>query len=111
MAGSVTIQGNLTGLPLGQLNIGPFTLSGNSGNNLQSSATTFASVPTWAAGVIIIPNPSNAVGLTLKGVTGDTGIALSLTSPSLLEFPATPPASFGITAASNFTTITEIVFY
>lgn len=118
MAGSVVIQGFLTGTPSGSLNVGPFTLQANSGNNLQIQSLTLASgantitIPTWATGMLIIPNTSNAVGLTLKGVTGDTGVPLSLTNPTgPIEFPATPPASIVLTAASLFVTITSIVFF
>jgi hypothetical protein len=117
MAGQVTIGGQLTGVPLGQINLPPFTIVANAANNLAQSSITLASgfnsisVPTWAVGVIIIPSVTNAVAMTLKGVTGDTGIPLSLTAPSCLSFPATPPATIGITSASAGATITEVVFF
>jgi hypothetical protein len=118
MPGQVTVGGFLSGTPLGQVNVGPFSLTMNGANNLQMLPITFVSgfnsitVPSWATGMILIPNTSNAVGWTLKGVTGDTGVPLSLTNPTgPIEFPASPPATLGITAAANFTTITEIVFF
>lgn len=117
MAGTVTIQGQLTTLQQGTVQVGPFTLTANATSNFAASETTLASgantitVPTWAAGCIIIPPTTNAVALTLKGVTGDTGILLSLTLPSLVMFPATPSASFVITAASLTTAPTSVVFF
>ena len=51
-------------------------------------------------GATIIPPPGNTQALTLKGVAGDTGIAMHLTDPCSISFPvAAPPASFVINAA------------
>lgn len=118
MAGTVTVGGFLNGLPIGQLNVGPFSLTANNGNNLQATSVTLASgantitVPSWAVGMLIIPNTNNTTGLTLKGVTGDTGIALSPANPTgPVMFSASPPANFVLTAAALFTTITQVVFF
>ena len=59
-------------------------------------------------GVITV---ANTVALTLKGVTGDTGILMSLTQPTVLTFPGTPSASFVITAASLTTGVTAVIFF
>jgi len=48
-------------------------------------------------GVVLIPPTSNGQTITLKGTSGDTGIALSLTEPTVLTFPVAPPSSFVIT--------------
>lgn len=53
-----------------------------------------------AGGVILIPPAGNTIAITLKGVTGDTGLTLSLTAPALLPFPVSPQSSFVITAAN-----------
>lgn len=65
---------------------------------LSISAATFTavSVPTKAGGVVIQPPASNTQTITLKGVTGDTGVLLSKTAPTTLTFDTTPPASIGI---------------
>lgn len=116
MAGSVTIAGLLTGTTAGTQYPGPYTLTPNAAGNYAVTETTLASgantitVPTWAALCIIAPPITNAVALTLKGVTGDTGILIDLTSPSLLNFPSTPPASFVVTAASLTTAPTTFIF-
>jgi hypothetical protein len=116
MAGSVTLQGLLTGTTAGTQYIGPYTLTPNAAGNFAVTELTLASgantiaVPTWAEFCVIVPPPTNAVALTLKGVTGDTGIPLSLTVPSELAFPATPPASFVVTAASLTTAPTTFIF-
>jgi hypothetical protein len=39
--------------------------------------------------VTIVPPASNVVTLTLKGVTGDTGVPLHLTDPTSFAFPST----------------------
>jgi hypothetical protein len=50
--------------------------------------------PTGADGVVIFPDPANAQTLTLKGVTGDTGLALNTKAPSVI----TCAANVGVTA-------------
>lgn len=49
----------------------------------------------------IVPPPGNTQTMTLKGVTGDTGIALHKTDPSTVTFDSPPPVSFGITAGGT----------
>lgn len=57
-----------------------------------------------AAGMFILPPVGNGTTLTLKGVTGDTGIAIAFTgAPSFISFAATPPTSFVLTANSTLT--------
>lgn len=50
-------------------------------------------------GVTIIPPAGNTQTLTLKGVTGDTGVPLHLTDPSSLGL-ATTASTFVITAGA-----------
>ncbi len=113
---SLNIQGVVTGLNVGSYTVGPFTIATNASGNTATTALTLASgantitVPSWASCCIIAPNSSNAVALTLKGVSGDTGIPLDLTAPSLVNFPGTPPASFVVTAGSTAATVTEFIF-
>ena len=57
--------------------------------------------PNDAVGVTIVPPDDNAVTLTLKGVTGDTGVPLSLVDPSSLGLAS--DAAFVITAGGNVT--------
>jgi len=71
---------------------------------LASGANTIT-VPTGGTvptAVTIIPPASNAVQLTLKGVAGDTGIALHLTDPTVIAL-ASSVVSFVINAASSCT--------
>lgn len=63
---------------------------------LVSGANT-VTAPTGAVGVTIIPPAGNTVTLTLKGVTGDTGIALAVASPT----------SLGISGVSTFVITTN----
>lgn len=59
-----------------------------------------------AAGVFIVPPAGNGTTLTLKGVTGDTGIPIAFTgAPTLLSFANPPPTSFVITASSTLTNL------
>jgi hypothetical protein len=49
----------------------------------------------------IIPPSGNVVTLTLKGITGDTGVGLHLTQPTSLALAT--GAAFGITAGATVT--------
>jgi hypothetical protein len=73
---------------------------------LASGANTIT-VPTGGAtpkGVIIVPPSGNTQTLTLKGVTGDTGVALHATDPSYVSLAATQ-ANFCLTAGGTVTGI------
>ena len=59
--------------------------------NLASGANTLTA-PTGGTTpkcLIIIPPPGNTQTLTLKGVTGDTGVAMHLTDPTLVSLAGT----------------------
>lgn len=55
---------------------------------------------TQPTAVTIIPPAANTVALTLKGVTGDTGIPIHLTDPTTIAIPSSS-TTIGITAAST----------
>jgi hypothetical protein len=116
MAGIVSIAVQLSGVPEGTIN-NSSSIAGNSSNEHTTTSLELASgantitVPSWAQGAIIRPDPTNAVAMTLKGVSGDTGIALDLTGPSLINFAASPPANFVLTSAGSTSTYTSIEFF
>jgi hypothetical protein len=68
--------------------------------NLTTGANTIT-VPTNAVAVTIIPPALNAVTITLKGVTGDTGIALNLTDPTSIGLSSV--STFCLTAGNSIT--------
>jgi hypothetical protein len=117
MAGAINVVGTLSGLPQGSVNVALPPIIPSSSNLYAETTVVLASgantvtVPTWAVGCIITPPTSNTVALTLKGVTGDTGILIGLNAPLMLSFPATPPTSFVITAASITTGDTSVAFF
>lgn len=118
MGGYAAISGLVYGTPAGTVTIGPYTIAANALADFSSTASTPTSpgnttvnVPSFAAGVILVPNTANTAALTLKGIAGDTGIAISPNNPSLLSFPTSPPASFVITAGSGYTGLLQIIFF
>lgn len=68
---------------------------------LSAGANTIT-VPTGATGVTIIPPTGNVVTLTLKGISGDTGIPLALASPTSIGL-ASGSSSFVLTAGGTVT--------
>jgi hypothetical protein len=117
---TITISGSINGLPSGAKTIGPIRTVSAAANGavqelvLQSGANTIT-VPTLPAtsGCIIQLPAANTQVVTLKGVTGDTGIALGKTTSHLITWdPVAPPANFVLTSAATQTgLITEITFF
>lgn len=68
--------------------------------NLSTGANTITPPP-GAIAVTIIPPANNSVQMTLKGVTGDTGIALALLGPSSISLNSV--STFVLNAASGIT--------
>jgi hypothetical protein len=84
--------------------INPASPGGSVVVNLASGANTIT-VPTGGATVVaatIIPPAGNTIQITLKGVTGDTGVALHLTDPTSLGLAASQ-TTFCLTAANTIT--------
>ena len=74
-----------------------FTLS--AGNNTITLPTGGSAVKS----ATIIPPTGNTQTLTLKGVNGDTGIALHKLDPTVVSFDTTPPANFVLNAGGTIT--------
>lgn len=117
---TVTIGGNILNDPTGSRVIGPISITSAAANGqvtgvvLQAGANTIT-VPTLPAptGCIIQLPSANTSVCTLKGVTGDTGIAIGKTGVFMLCFdPLALPANFCITSVSTQTgLVTEIIFF
>jgi len=115
MASSITISGVKPGVGAGPQTIGPLTITANASIGavtdivLASGANTIT-VPAGSTAMVIVPPTTNTQTLTLKGVTGDTGVPLSPTQPSVISFPASAPSTVVLTAGALFSGITEISF-
>jgi hypothetical protein len=68
---------------------------------LASGANTITP-PAGATAVTIKPPSGNAVTLTLKGVTGDTGVGLHLTDPTSIAL-ASAASTFCLTTSNTVT--------
>lgn len=105
---SIVVSGTITGLPTGEDRLGPFTLtsaasSGQTQVLVLASGTNTITVPSLPAtsGCIIVLDPTNTIVTTLKGVAGDTGIAIGKTTKTVLNWdPTAAPASFVLSSAS-----------
>lgn len=79
-------------------------LSGNSpGSAALVTGFNSIAVPATALGVTIVPPPGSAVTLTLKGITGDTGIPIDPANSTRLKWTAGQVATLGIAAGANVT--------
>lgn len=115
--GNVTLSGNVSGGPDGARTFGPLAITASSAVTQETSVSlsvgaNTVTVPSGATCAMIVPpnaatpvpNPVYGGTLTLKGVTGDTGVALSNKWPSLVSWD-TPPGSIVITASATGTLI------
>ena len=115
----ITIQGTITGLAGGESKIGPITLSSAAANGqklpfvLVSGANTVPVPPLpKPSGCIITLDPANTVVTTLKGVAGDTGIAIGKTTKIVLNWdPTAPPSGFVLDSAGLQTGVTYVEFF
>lgn len=117
---TITIQGTIINLPGGGRTVGPITLSSAAACGqvtqvvLQSGANTITvpSTPAPNGCVIVLPSTNTAV-TTLKGVSGDTGIAIGKTTSHVLTWdPTAVPASFVLNSAATQTgLVTEVQFF
>ena len=70
-----------------------------------SSGFNTVTLPTGGSTVVsctILPPVGNTQTITIKGVTGDTGVALHLTDPTTVAF-ASSVTTFGLTAGGTIT--------
>ena len=119
-AAYIEIRGQITGLPAGNRAIGPIALTSSTPSGhvidvvLQSGANTITvpATPATSGCIIALPATNTAI-TTLKGVSGDTGIALGKTTTTVLNWDVTAaPASFVLNSASTQTGLaTEITFF
>ena len=116
ITGTVTTSATLTGGPSGNRSFtSSRTITAGVDQTLTVACTSGANTITVPTGSTFcgifppnaaspVPNPPNASTLTLKGVTGDTGVAISNTYPTYLEWDAaTTPSTICITASGNAT--------
>lgn len=108
MAGDLQIGGTQTGTPsspsgTGRI-LGQFLIP--MGSRDQTTDLFYASgfnaivAPAGSQGVILIPAADQVATVTLKGITGDTGVVLSKVNITVLTWD-TPP-SFGLTFSGAF---------
>src|SRR6516165_1886084 len=110
--GSVTVQGNVSGSPVGARTFGPITIPLNNAVDATnvvalSIGDNTITIPSTATLVVIVgpngvspkPNPSYAGVLKFKNVAADTGFQFSAQYPQMFSWDAGGvPASFVINA-------------
>jgi hypothetical protein len=112
VAGSWRVYGSISGLPQGTeaLDVSiatvPTSVGGRTVVTVNGFSNLTALTPAAATAVCVIPPSANANTITLKGVTGDTGIALSKTQPTVIALTA--GATWGITTGAS--TVLTLVF-
>lgn len=104
VSGSWRIYGSVTGLPSGTRSVDVSITVGTGVDSTQTYTVNGfqnLSPPSGATAVLIIPASGNAQTLTLKGVTGDTGVLLNKTQPTVVALDTSP--SIGVTTGGSAT--------
>lgn len=115
----LNVSGSKSGDPISNDIIGPYALTNlnaTRGKVTQKfTAATFAAVvfPALAGSevinwVIIVPPTVNSGTITIKGVTGDTGVPVSKTQPFFLAFDGISASNFGILCSAD--TVIEFIW-
>lgn len=118
MAGTFTISGMSAGEPAGQRVFGPITVTGSTviGATLEvalNSGDNTITVPTSSVAVMVIPPANNATVIKYRTSlnSGDAGLPVYAGAlPFVHVFPATPPTTVILNAASTISTFTTVVF-
>lgn len=104
VSGSWRIYGSVTGLPSGTraVDVSIPVGTGVDATNTYSAINGFQAltVPTGTTAVLIIPVAGNTQTLTLKGVTGDTGIAIDKLNPTVVSL-GVGASNIGITTGGS----------
>lgn len=112
--GVITLASNVTGGVDGARSFGPITIT-TAAAVLSTQSVTLAvgantiTVPSGSTAVVLLPpntTTSSSFGgtLTVKGVTGDTGIAISNKWPTMFGWD-TPPGSFVVNSTATGTLV------
>lgn len=118
-SGTISLTGQLISFPFGGVTIGPLTLTSSAANGqiqelvLQSGANTIT-VPTAPApkGMLIVLPSDNSATVTLKGVSGDTGLVLSDTGWCFIPFKSgSVPASFVLNSSATQTSKYTYIYF
>jgi|SRR5271155_2202946 hypothetical protein len=115
---SVTINSNTGTYQGGTFTLGPLTIA-SVFTSLQVNSLTFGSAtfittssPAGSYGVLIEPPSSNLIVLTLKGITGDTGIAIASNLPTLIPFAVPASANaIGLASANAIIGVVTLTFF
>lgn len=109
ISGSWRVYGSVDGLPQGSravdVSIAAVSTSvGDSSTTSYAVGFTAITPPAAATAALIIPPAGNTNAIKLKGITGDTGVSLHPTNPTVISFPA--GSTFGLTISTGATIIT-----
>src|ERR1700752_2894513 len=75
-----------------------------------ANTITLPTPTTSVQGVIITPNDSS-VTVTLKGISGDTGIAISNVLPTIIAFGSPQPTDITLTSSALAVSAWELSWY
>ncbi len=102
----ILLSGTITDMA-GPLNIQPLAVTGattpfgiTTSVSIVSGPNT-VTVPSSARFVLLIPVSVTSSPFTLKGITGDSGVNISASQPTMLSFDSNVPASFVLTSSTT----------
>ena len=76
-----------------------------------SAGFTSVPIPSGTSFITVQTDAANTQTLTIKGITGDTGIPVLAAGGIVGWTPTSGATTFGLTAGANFSTITRVTFW
>ncbi len=100
----------------GDVDVGPISIAGSIGpiqtSLVLASGNNSFTVPSTAVGAIISPPTTNAIVLIFKTTSGDVGVNMPPSAPTIVRFDtANRPATLFVNAASQTTGYTQVLFF
>lgn len=118
MAGTVTISGLSASEPAGQRVLGPLSIQGTVvigdtvSESLNSGDNTIV-VPSGSVGVVVVPPSTGSAALKYRTSlnSGDAGLPISPSAPSIHTFPSPAPTSIILNASTGQAAFTALWFW
>lgn len=114
--GTISAQAQIEGLPLGEELAGPLSVISTAALGVVSTLILAAgvntvTVPAGATAVMIVQPATGTNAASLRGVSGDTGVALTASGlAAVLAFGSAAPASIVINSAGANSAPTYFLF-
>jgi hypothetical protein len=102
---AITVSGSITGLTSGTFSLSVPQIVGTQATGPREATAiatnTSVTIPSGAVAVVIVPPAGNTNTITAKGASGDTGIIIHLTYPTVIALGSSATLVLNASSATN----------